>query len=64
MIFGLVHRTQHLADPRAGEDPLLPFPLGHGQLGLEAVGLFPQLVHTTASAQLTLFKQPHDRRHP
>ncbi|MFD7026498.1 hypothetical protein ACFWAR_00465 [Streptomyces sp. NPDC059917] len=64
MIFDLVHRPQHLADPRAGDDPLLPLPLGHGQLGLDAIRLLPQLVHPTPSTQLTLFEQPHDRQHP
>ncbi|MFJ8021526.1 hypothetical protein [Streptomyces sp. NPDC096311] len=34
------------------------------QSGLDAVGLLPQLVHATASDELTLFQQPHDRRHP
>lgn len=61
---GLVHGSQHLADPRAGDGPLPPFPLGHGQLGLDAIGLFPQPVHATAGGDLALFQQPHDRRHP
>jgi hypothetical protein len=37
--------------------------LGHGQLGLDLVGLLPQFVHTTASGALALFQQSHDRRH-
>ncbi|MFD8340317.1 hypothetical protein ACFV42_48230 [Streptomyces solisilvae] len=41
-----------------------PVPLGHGQFSLDAVGLLPQLVHTTAGDELALFQQSHDRRHP
>ncbi|WP_327713651.1 hypothetical protein OG912_00505 [Streptomyces sp. NBC_00464] len=60
----LFGRIQYLAHPGPGDGPLLPVPLGHGQLGLLAVGFFPQLVHPTTGSKLTLFQQPHDRRHP
>jgi hypothetical protein len=46
---GLVRRGQHFADPRAGDGPLLSFPLGHGRFGLDTAGLLPQLLHATAS---------------
>ncbi|WP_030382677.1 MULTISPECIES: hypothetical protein [unclassified Streptomyces] len=60
----LLCRGKHLAHPRASDGPFLPVPLGHGQFSLDAVGLLPQLVHATASDDLALFQQPHDRRHP
>ncbi|MBM9438392.1 hypothetical protein JT723_21375 [Streptomyces bryophytorum] len=59
-----VARGQYFADARASNDPLVPIPLGHSQLGLDPIGLLPQFVHTTASGVLALFQQSHDRRHP
>jgi hypothetical protein len=50
--------------PSAGDGPLLPLPLGHGQLGLDTVSRLPQLVHPTASTRLALFQQSDHRRHP
>ena len=56
----VVVRAQHLAHARAGDDPLIPLPLGHVQLCVDTVSLLPQIVHTAASGELTLFQQPND----
>ncbi|MCX5342052.1 hypothetical protein [Streptomyces atratus] len=49
-------RSQYRIDPPAGDRPLLPFLLGCGHFGLDAVGLFTQPVNSTASSDLLLFQ--------
>ncbi|MFF4756864.1 hypothetical protein ACWD5R_44380 [Streptomyces sp. NPDC002514] len=56
-------RSQDGAHPPTGDRPLLPFLLGGGQLSLDAVGLLPQPVDSTASGEFVLFQQSDDRRH-
>jgi hypothetical protein len=53
-------RSQHRVDPPAGNRPLLPFLLGRGEFGLDAVGFLPQPVDSTASGELVLFQQSDD----
>jgi transposase len=57
-------RSQHRIDPPASDHPLLPFQLGHGQLGLDAIGLLTQPVDSTTRSEFVLFQQPNHRRHP
>lgn len=45
-------RSQHRVDPPAGDRPPLPFLLGRGQLGLDAVDLLAQPVDSTSNGEL------------
>ncbi|WDV52641.1 hypothetical protein PV963_20815 [Streptomyces coeruleorubidus] len=57
-------RSQDRAHSPAGDRPLLPFLLGRGQLGLDAIGFLTQPLDTTTSSELVLFQQADPRRHP